>query len=181
MVRYERIILLLIAAVVLIPVGIKTRQSAQHAALAGFSVEGFVRVSGDVAHPGIYPLSANMMTISVIKMANPLRPFTVLAPAGVAERRLRNGDRIGFVIGQDGRGEVLVTSLGTSERMLMGIPLDIDAMGAADFDRLPGIGPVIAERIVKHRQKNGGSMALEELRNVEGIGEKRYEVIKKYF
>ncbi|KAB0666559.1 helix-hairpin-helix domain-containing protein [Oryzomonas japonica] len=181
MVRYERIILLLVAAALLIPAGIRTRQSAQKAALAGFSVKGFVRVEGDVAHPGMYPLAANIMTQSAIKMAEPLRPLKRLAPAGVAERRLKNGEDIRLTIREDGQGDVTFIPLPASERMLMGIPLDINTMGAADFDRLPGIGPLIAGRIVAYRQNNGGSMALEELLNVEGIGEKRYETIKRYF
>lgn len=181
MVRYERIILLLIAVVVLIPAGIKTRQRAENAASAGFSVEGFVRVDGDVTHPGMYPLAANMVTMGVIKMANPLRPLKKLIPASAAARCLKNGDVVRLKIEEDGQGAVIFASLPTSERMLMGTPLDINAMEAADFGLLPGIGPVIAGRIATYRQNNGGSMALGELLNVEGIGGKRYETIKKYF
>lgn len=181
MVRYERIILLLVAAALLIPAGIKTRQSAQNATLTGPSVKKYVRVEGDVAHPGMYPLTANLVTLGAIKMAEPLRPLKRLAPAGTAERRLKNGEGIRLTIREDGQGDVIFIPLPASERMLMGIPLDINTMGAADFDRLPGIGPVIAGRIITYRQNNGGSMLLEELLNVEGIGGKRYETIKRYF
>lgn len=181
MVRCERIILLLVAAALLIPAGIKTRHSARTAALTGFSVKGYVCVEGDVAHPGMYPLSANLMTIGAIKMAGASRPLKRLAPAGAAGRCLKNGDDIRLTIRADGQGDVIFVPLPAYKRMLMGIPLDINTMGVADFDRLPGIGPVIAERIIAYRQKSGGLMVVEELLNVEGIGEKRYETIKGYF
>jgi competence protein ComEA len=185
MVRHERIILLLIAMAVSIPAGIKTRQSVQSAALTGLSVtpspRGFVHVVGDVVHPGMYPLFANMVTTGVIKMAIPLRPLTGLAPTTVTARQLKNGDDVHLKIGASGRGEVIIDALPTSERIIMGIPLNINAMVAADFDRLPGIGPVIAKRIVEYRQNNGGKMTREQLVNVEGIGKKKYGIIKKYF
>jgi len=185
MVRHERVILLLIAVAVLIPAVMKTRHSAQSAALTGLSVSlspaGFVRIGGDVVHPGIYPLSANMMTTSVIKMATPLYPLKKLTPTAVSAQHIKNGDDLHLSVGTNGRGDVVVTPLPTPERIIMGIPLNINAMGVADFDRLPGIGPVIAGRIIEYRQNNGGTMALEELLRVEGIGVKRYEMIKKYF
>lgn len=185
MVRRERVILLLIAAVVSIPVVIKARQSVQSAVLTGLydspSPRGFVHVGGDVVHPGMYPVIANMMTDSVIKMAVPRCNLKSLVPKAVAAQRIKNGDDVRLTVGANGQGNVTIASLAAPERLIMGIPLDISAMGAADFDLLPGIGPVIAKRIVAYRQNNGGSMTLKELLNVEGIGAKKYEMILKYF
>ena len=42
---------------------------------------------------------------------------------------------------------------------------------------LPGIGPVIAERIVAYREENGDFVSVGELMNVSGIGEKKLEAI----
>ncbi len=44
--------------------------------------------------------------------------------------------------------------------------------------KLDGIGEVIAERIIEYREENGGFSSTEEIMNVKGIGEKRYENIK---
>ncbi|MEI7817041.1 MAG: helix-hairpin-helix domain-containing protein, partial [Desulfuromonadales bacterium] len=68
-----------------------------------------------------------------------------------------------------------------SERLVLNIPLDISSMSEIDFDRLPGIGPSLANRIIMHRQNNGGILRLEDLVSIEGIGEKKYKNIKKYF
>ncbi len=51
-------------------------------------------------------------------------------------------------------------------------PLDLNTATAEELDRLPGIGKVLAGRIVQYRTENGPFQSPEELLNVEGIGEK---------
>ena len=50
---------------------------------------------------------------------------------------------------------------------------------AEQLDELDGIGPTLSERIVEYRTENGGFGSLEELREVEGIGEKRFETLRE--
>ena len=52
-------------------------------------------------------------------------------------------------------------------------PIDINTATEEDFQALPGIGEVLAQRIVAYRQEHGTFRTVEELMNVEGIGEKR--------
>jgi competence protein ComEA len=52
--------------------------------------------------------------------------------------------------------------------------LDLNTAMAADLERLPGIGPVMAKRIVEYRQTHGPFKRLEDLRQVKGIGAKTY-------
>lgn len=59
-------------------------------------------------------------------------------------------------------------------------PLDINTATAQDLTFLPGIGEVIAQRIVDYREANGDFTELTELLNVEGIGEKRLEQMLPY-
>ena len=56
----------------------------------------------------------------------------------------------------------------------------INTATVQDFIRLPGIGPALAERIVEYREKNGSFLAIEDLKNVSGIGDKKYDRIKDY-
>ena len=51
------------------------------------------------------------------------------------------------------------------------------SMDAAALDALPGIGPVLSERIVTYREEHGAFVYPEDLRNVQGIGEKRLQAI----
>ena len=51
--------------------------------------------------------------------------------------------------------------------------ININTATAAQLDTLPGIGPVLAQRIIDYRQANGPFTSLSQLMLVEGIGEKR--------
>ena len=56
--------------------------------------------------------------------------------------------------------------------------LDLNSASVTELEALPGIGRRTAERIVEHRQKNGGFKKIEELMNVKGIGEKSFLRLK---
>lgn len=54
---------------------------------------------------------------------------------------------------------------------------DINDMSKAQLMTIPGIGETLAERIVKYREANGPYRSMDELLNVEGIGEKKLQQI----
>ena len=56
--------------------------------------------------------------------------------------------------------------------------LDLNRATEQDFDALPGIGPRLAERIMEYRQSVGAFHSLDELRDVKGIGKKKFERIR---
>ncbi len=58
--------------------------------------------------------------------------------------------------------------------------LDINTATAAQLQKLPGIGPAIAQRILDYRQEHGAFASVGELISIEGIGEGRLESILDY-
>src|SRR5262245_25139198 len=56
--------------------------------------------------------------------------------------------------------------------------LNLNAATADDLATLPGIGPSYAKRIVEYREKNGPFKRVEDLLNVQGIGEKTLDRIR---
>ncbi len=56
--------------------------------------------------------------------------------------------------------------------------VNLNTAPAEQLERLPGVGPKTAARIIEYRQKNGGFKKVEELMNVRGIGEKAFLKMK---
>ena len=57
--------------------------------------------------------------------------------------------------------------------------ININLASQSELTDLPGIGNVLASRIVDYRRQNGDFSRIEDIRNVSGIGEKRYEAIRE--
>jgi competence ComEA-like helix-hairpin-helix protein len=58
--------------------------------------------------------------------------------------------------------------------------LDLNRATEAELMTLPGIGPALAERIVRYREENGPFADASQIKEISGIGEKRYERIKQW-
>jgi len=144
-----------------------------------------VYVNGAVAHPDIYELPPDSIVeaaievaggfseeanTAVINLAQPLAdgvqvfvPFVeedpILPHAGVNEPELVVESRIGSGLDLGGR-------------------ININTADSALLDTLPGIGPSTAQKIIAYRDANGSFTSPEELMNVSGIGEAKYNQVK---
>lgn len=56
--------------------------------------------------------------------------------------------------------------------------LNLNAATTADLEKLPGVGPAMAAKILEYRQKSGGFKKIEDLMNIKGIGEKNFLKLK---
>jgi competence protein ComEA len=57
--------------------------------------------------------------------------------------------------------------------------LDLNRAAAEHLEALPGIGAVLAQRVIAYRKSVGGFQTVDELRNVKGIGSKKFDRIKR--
>ena len=60
------------------------------------------------------------------------------------------------------------------------LKVDLNRAGIEELVKLPGVGEIVAQRIVNYREENGTFQATEELMNVRGIGEKTYLKLEPY-
>jgi competence protein ComEA len=58
--------------------------------------------------------------------------------------------------------------------------LHLNTATVEQLERLPGVGPTLAKRIVDFREKKGGFKRIEELLAVPGVSEKKWKAIREY-
>jgi competence protein ComEA len=64
--------------------------------------------------------------------------------------------------------------------LTLGLALELNQATREDLEALPGIGPVLAGRIMEYRRTHGPFASLADLEQVSGIGPKKLEQIKPY-
>jgi len=123
-----------------------------------------VSVVGLVVSPGLVTLPAGSRVADALAAAGGLRPEA--DPASVnAAALLADGQQV--AVGVPGAaGAPAAGAPGAGDGGL----LDLNTATAADLDGLPGIGPVLAQRIVDHRAQHGPFTSVDQLDDVSGIG-----------
>ena len=58
--------------------------------------------------------------------------------------------------------------------------MNINTATQTELETLPGIGPSLALRIINYRKENGKFATIEDIKNVSGIGESKFENLKNY-
>ncbi|WP_051366841.1 helix-hairpin-helix domain-containing protein [Hamadaea tsunoensis] len=125
-----------------------------------------VAVGGKVARPGLVRLPAGSRVADAVAAAGGALPGTDLSTVNLA-RKVVDGELI-TIGGPAGGGAA------------GGVPgkVSLNSATVAQLDALPGVGPVLAQRIVEYRDRKGGFGSVTELRQVDGIGDAKYAEIK---
>lgn len=64
-----------------------------------------------------------------------------------------------------------ISHLKGPQLLVLGLKIPVNQAGASDLEALPGVGPVLAQKIVRYREKRGSFQTIGALRQVTGIGE----------
>ncbi|WP_328925683.1 ComEA family DNA-binding protein [Streptomyces sp. NBC_00190] len=127
-----------------------------------------VDVSGKVRDPGVRRLPAGSRVEDALSAAGGVRPGTDTTGLNRA-RVLVDGEQV--LVGAPAQPpEVAGGGGGGPGRG----PLSLGSATVEQLDGLPGVGPVLAQHIVDFRTARGGFRSVEELRQVNGIGERRF-------
>jgi competence protein ComEA len=140
-----------------------------------------VDIAGGVNSPGVYSLPANSRVIDAITAAGKAKVGTDLSDINLA-RIVKDGEQIYVeppVVGMRSQSQTQLrpVSVAPSAKKKTG-PININRATASDFDSLPGIGPVLASRIISYRKTNGPFTVIEDLQKVSGIGTSKFAGLK---
>ncbi len=138
-----------------------------------------VSVSGKVARPGLVQVESGARVADALAAAGGALPGTDLTGLNLA-RRVVDGEQVavGVPPAPDVAGSTGPTGAGAVEPVPGG-KVDLNAATEDQLDALPGVGPVTAQRILEWRTRNGRFARVEQLREVEGIGERRFAQLRE--
>jgi competence protein ComEA len=122
-----------------------------------------VAVSGKVRNPGLVRLPAGARVADAIAAAGGVLPGTDTASLNLA-RKVSDGELIAVGV------PAVEPSAGGAGGLV-----NLNTTTLAQLEALPGVGPVLAQRILDYRDQHGGFRAVSELRNVTGIGDAKYK------
>ncbi|MFI7293211.1 helix-hairpin-helix domain-containing protein [Streptomyces sp. NPDC050121] len=152
---------------------------ASTASTAGTEI--VVDVSGKVRKPGIHRLPAGSRVVDALGAAGGVRPGTNTDGLNRA-RFLVDGEQVvvggpasaGAAGAGAGAGPGTAGAAGTGMGAGPSVPVSLNTATVDQLDSLPGVGPVLAQHIVDYRAQHGGFRSVDELREVNGIGERRF-------
>jgi len=129
-----------------------------------------VDVGGRVHHPGLVTLPTGARVADAIAAAGgALRP----ADLGTINLAARVTDGELLLVGVPGAAADGSGATGGGSA-----PVDLNSATVDQLDALPGVGPVLAQRIVDWRQQHGGFRQVEDLQQVPGIGARKFADLK---
>lgn len=140
-----------------------------------------VHITGEVKNEGVIYLEKGARIIDAIKEAGGETKQADLSQVNLAYE-LQDGQKIyipnknekisEYIVG--GNGNTNINSINSKEET----KVNINTANQSELDSLPGIGPATAQKIIEYRNQNGNFKKIEDLQNVKGIGQAKYEEIR---
>jgi hypothetical protein len=156
--------------------------------------EVFVECVGDVARPGIYSFLHEPTVYEVINKAgglgikgsstesvDPREGLTPLRdPKGLDVTKVESGCRLDVDILTAEGVEIYRGRMDGQKLLFFDLPVDLKKATVSDLMSIPGISKTLAESIIQFRDTSKDFRTLDDLRGIEGIGEKRFHILKKH-
>ncbi len=140
------------------------------------AAEVVIDVQGAVRRPGLVTLPGGARVADAIAAAGGMRPGATTAGLNLA-RRLTDGEQV--VVLPPGATPAPSARSGAESGVGSGSRLDLNLATLEQLDALPGVGPVTARRILAWRAEHGRFATVDQLREIEGIGDKRFESLRE--
>jgi competence protein ComEA len=160
--------------------------------------EVVVEVSGEVRSPGVYLSNKPPTLREAVERAGGLKEtaqFDIPSSSEILEtgtllivtkessqipplRPLSNEEH-GEIKQQ--RIKIKISGMAANKLLVFSIPLDLNRVSMEDLCLIPGIGESMAREMIAYRERRRSYRSVEDLKNVKGIGEKKYQTLKGFF
>lgn len=127
----------------------------------------YVYVTGAVKNPGVYKLRDGDRVKDLVEIAGGLGENADLLSVNLA-KKLTDEEKI----------HIPYVNESDSGNSVKDGRININTADETELDKLPGIGPSLAKRIIDYRNTNGPFKKIDEIKNVAGIGDKKFQDIK---
>lgn len=131
-----------------------------------------IHITGRIKAPGVVRLPANARLLDAVEAAGGLQPDADSERINLS-MKLKDEDRIHIpAIGEE--SDIIPVGVSTEKGQV-----DLNHATQAELESLPGIGPALSKRILDYRESTPFT-AIEDIKNVSGIGDKLFEGMKEY-
>lgn len=140
-----------------------------------------VYVSGAVNRPGVVRLAEGARAKDAVDACGGFLPTADTNGVNLAQK-LKDGVQVTVPekapVAAEGRAAQGAPTASGAARSLPDGMVNINTADEKELDKLPGIGPAMAKRIIEYRTENGAFQSPEEIKRVKGIGDAKYEKMK---
>lgn len=134
-----------------------------------------VEIKGEVKNPDVYEIDDGSIIRDLINMAGGLTQEANIDGINRAEKLRAN--QLIVIPNNDNANNNIGSSIVSTGSSSDGI-ININTATLSELQNITGVGEVKAQSIISYREKNGGFKSIEEIKNVDGIGDKTFEKIK---
>lgn len=157
--------------------GTQQQQRRAPVALKRSSARAVVYVSGAVRHPGVYRLPPWGRLDLAVRRAGGATRGADLEAVNLAAK-IADGQQV--VVPRRATATAGVASGGVDAAgAAAAAPVSLNTATAEQLDQLDGVGPATAQKILDWRTQHGGFRTVEDLKQIGGIGPKRFETLKE--
>ena len=149
------------------------------------STEVTVYISGAVKTEGVVTMSSEDRLSDAIKVMGGIVEGADMNAINLAEKLIdgkhyvipKQGEQIPMDVNAGGSTSGVAQTSGENAQGQGGL-VNINTATLEQLDTLPGVGEATANKIITYREENGGFKSIEDLKNVKGIGDKKFEDMK---
>lgn len=139
-----------------------------------------IHIAGEVKNPGIVKINEGARIADVIEKAGGLNKeaditnINLAYPVEDGQKIIvpKTGEQIQEYITEDSQTNIIVT------KEILNKKVNLNKATSEELQTLEGIGESIAEKIIMYRKENGDFKQIEDLKNVPGIGDAKFDTIK---